>query len=167
MTQTRFPSISIIDDGTAPAADALVPGTAGGNGTSQTPEGRHSHMVIVGSGPAGLTAAIYAARANLEPIVIGGFAPGGQLMITSDVENYPGFPDGIQGPELMDLFRRQAERFGARIVDVDLERVDFSGVPSASGPAARSTPPTPSSSRPAPAPSGWAWRTRRDCAAAA
>ena len=122
MSQTPFPSISIIDDGFGGAADALVPKTAGGNGVSPEPGSNHSHMVIIGSGPAGLTAAIYAARANLEPIVIGGYAPGGQLMITSDVENYPGFPDGIQGPELMDLFREQAERFGSRIVDVDLER---------------------------------------------
>jgi thioredoxin reductase (NADPH) len=129
MTQTGFPTISIVDDGTTAIAETLVPRTSGGNGVAPEPGSNHSHMVIVGSGPAGLTAAIYAARANLQPIVIGGYAPGGQLMITSDVENYPGFPDGVQGPELMDLFRKQAERFGSRIVDVDLERVDFSSRP--------------------------------------
>jgi thioredoxin reductase (NADPH) len=96
--------------------------------TDQT-DTRHRKVAIIGSGPAGLTAAIYAARANLEPMLFAGNVPLGQLMITSDVENYPGFPGGIQGPELMQLFRDQAERFGTTFVEQDVTRVDFSERP--------------------------------------
>jgi thioredoxin reductase (NADPH) len=85
--------------------------------------------IIIGGGPAGYTAALYAARANLNPLVIEGFAWGGQLMITSDVENYPGYPEGVLGPEMMNDFRRQAERFGSEFLTDDVTAVDFSEHP--------------------------------------
>ena len=87
------------------------------------------NMIIIGGGPAGYTAALYAARANLRPLVIEGFNWGGQLMITSDVENYPGYTDGVLGPEMMQDFRRQSERFGAEFLTDDVTKVDFSEQP--------------------------------------
>jgi thioredoxin reductase (NADPH) len=93
------------------------------------PENDVRDLIIIGGGPAGYTAALYAARANLSPLVIEGITFGGQLMITSDVENYPGYPEGILGPEMMQDFRRQAERFGAEYITDDVTAVDFSERP--------------------------------------
>src|SRR4030042_5921329 len=87
------------------------------------------NVIIIGSGPAGLTAAIYLARADLSPLVFAGTSLGGQLMLTTAVENYPGFPEGILGSDLMKKFKEQAERFGAKILDVNVKSVDFSKCP--------------------------------------
>ncbi|KPV40056.1 thioredoxin reductase [Thiohalorhabdus denitrificans] len=93
------------------------------------PESQHHRLIILGSGPAGYTAAIYAARANLDPVVIQGMEPGGQLMTTTDVDNWPGEPEGIQGPELMDRMKRQAERFDTRIIFDHISAADLNERP--------------------------------------
>lgn len=92
-------------------------------------QSKHEKFIIIGSGPAGYTAAVYAARAELNPLMLSGMQPGGQLMITTDVENYPGYPEGIMGPEMMEDFRKQAERFGTRIIYDDVVEVDLHATP--------------------------------------
>ena len=124
-------------------------------------------LIIIGGGPAGYTAALYAARANLKPLVIEGFNWGGQLMITSDVENYPGYPDGLMGPEMMAEFRRQAERFDAEFITDDVTAVDFSERPFGVWVESRNSARTRSSSRPARARAGSACRASSGSRAAA
>src|SRR5881227_3778222 len=119
-------------------------------------------VIIIGSGPAGYTAAIYASRANLSVLMFQGYQVGGQLMLTSDVENYPGFEEGILGPPMMEKFEAQARRFGTELIPEDVSNIDFSKGPS----KLRSTPVTtmlaPSLSLREPAQSGWGCRAKRD-----
>src|SRR5579864_3912749 len=99
------------------------------SGERMAGSGNTENVIIVGSGPAGYTAALYAARAELEPLVIEGFAWGGLLQQTTDVENYPGFPEGIMGPEIMQKMRAQAERFGARLLTEEADRIELAEEP--------------------------------------
>src|SRR5215210_2315356 len=123
--ETERPSPRERRSGTSSRRESLNTPKESVRGGSVTGETDVRDLIIIGGGPAGYTAALYAARADLEPLVIEGFQWGGQLMITSDVENYPGYPDGVMGPEMMAEFRRQAERFGAEFLTDDVTRVDL------------------------------------------
>lgn len=109
--------------------DGLLGIAGGGPGAGGGGEAEHVKLVIIGSGPAGWTAALYAARAELQPVVVAGLAIGGQLMLTTDVENYPGFPEALSGPDMMERFQKQAERFGARVYQEDATRIDLAQRP--------------------------------------
>ena len=128
---------------------------------------KHAPVVILGSGPPAGPAAVYAARANLKPLVITGMEAGGQLMTTSEVDNWPAAVDGIQGPQLMDQMQKHAERFGTEVAYDHIAEVDLSDVPSSFAATWGATPPTRSSSRPARAPCTWGWRAKPPTAAAA